>query len=164
MPFYNHCSKAVENFRLFDNSTFEYNDISGMQLNRTFLFERRLPSISLSHALHHLPACLNPLTTNDNYSHPTLAISCELAQFLCRQLLHQQKGWERRRCPGDSAQQLLQLAVENPWLALGVVLFFFSFPAQTGIKNTLFTLQGLDFQHCRQLLVWRSILQACREP
>ena len=40
--------------------------------------------------------------------------------------------------PSDSAWQLLQLALEEPWPAPGGP--FFSFPAQMGIENAAFTL------------------------
>ena len=62
------------------------------------------------------------------------------------------KGWERRggwcTALADSAWQLLQLPVENPWSMPGGP--FVCFLAQTGIEP--FTSSGLNIWHFRQLL------------
>ena len=56
----------------------------------------------------------------------------------------------------DSAWRLLQLPVEKLWSMPGGP--FVCFPAQTGVENASFTLQGLYFWQFRQPLLWRSVL------
>ena len=103
---------------------------------------------------------LNPLTTNDDYSHRNLAACYQLAQSVLKigSALAERVGQgEVGGCTAlaDSAWRLLQLAIEWAWSALDGLLFCFI--VQTGVENGSFTLQGLHFWLFRQLSVWRSV-------
>ena len=82
---------------------------------------------------------VNPLTTNDDYSHQNLAACYQLAQSVLKigSALAERVGrGEVGGChlEGDSAWRLWQVAVEKPWSMPGGPLFCFL--AQTGLENT----------------------------
>ena len=85
---------------------------------------------------------INPLTTDDDYSHHRNSATCyQLAQSVLKtgSALAERVGQgEVGGChpEGDSAWWLLRLAVEKPWSMPGGPLFCFL--AQTGLENTPF--------------------------
>ena len=84
--------------------------------------------------------CLNPLTTNDDYSRHRNSAACyQLAQSISALAERVGQG-EVGGCTAlaDSAWRLLQLAIEWAWSALDGP--FFCFLVQTGVENGTFTL------------------------
>ena len=87
---------------------------------------------------------INPLTTNDDYSHHRNLAACyQLAQSVLKigSALAERVG--QREVGGctaltDSAWRLLQLAIEWAWSVLDGPLFCFL--VQTGVENGTFTL------------------------
>ena len=91
--------------------------------------------------------CINPLTTNDNYSHHRNSAVCyQLAQSVLKigSVLAERVGQGEvggyTALPG-SAWRLLQLAIEWAWSALDGL--FFCFLVQTGVENCPFTVEIL---------------------
>ena len=91
-----------------------------------------------------MPYPFNPLTMNDNYSRHRNSATCyQLAQSILKigSVLAERVGQgEVGGCTalGDSAWQLLQLAIENAWSMLDGP--FFCFLAHTSVENGPFTL------------------------
>ena len=87
---------------------------------------------------------VNPLTTNDDYSHHRNSAACyQLAQSVLKigSVVAERLGQgEVGGCTtlADSAWRLLQLAIERTWSELYGP--FFCFLVQTGVENGPFTL------------------------
>ena len=91
-----------------------------------------------------LQLSLNPLATNDDYSHRNSAACYQLAQSVLKigWFCASRKVGQGEVCGSttlaDRAWQLLQLAIENAWSALDGPLFCFL--VQMSVRNSPFTL------------------------
>ena len=112
----------------------------------------------------HVNGCtVNPLTTNNAFlRHQILAAWCQLVQSVLKihvgSALAERVGrGEVGRChpEGDSAWQLLQLAIEKPWSMAGLPVLLLS--CTNEYRKRSFHLVGTSFLAFMQLLVRRSV-------